>query len=68
MAGAGTEDIQAALERNQNSLQDIEHMINSVSVSGVMNVFIVMETNKKGRCKSISRLVVFGAGETVNIS
>ncbi|KAF9915908.1 hypothetical protein BX616_005084 [Lobosporangium transversale] len=34
-----------------------------VSVSGVMNAFIVMETNKKGRCTSISRLVVFGAGE-----
>ncbi|KAF9170272.1 hypothetical protein BGX20_009181 [Mortierella sp. AD010] len=30
MAGAGTEDIQAALEKNQNSLQDIEYMINSV--------------------------------------
>ncbi|KAF9403098.1 hypothetical protein BGX21_007109 [Mortierella sp. AD011] len=40
----------------------------TVNVSGVMNVFIVMETDKKGRCKSISRLVVFGAGETVNFS
>ncbi|KAF9926778.1 hypothetical protein FBU30_003689 [Linnemannia zychae] len=34
-----------------------------VHVAGVMNVFIVMETNKKGYCISISRLVVFGAGE-----
>ncbi|KAI8598795.1 mediator complex subunit 27-domain-containing protein, partial [Dissophora ornata] len=34
-----------------------------INVSGVMNAFIVMETNKKGRCTSISRLVVFGAGE-----
>ncbi|KAF8943415.1 hypothetical protein BGZ47_005441 [Haplosporangium gracile] len=34
-----------------------------VNVSGVMNAFIVLEANKKGRCLSISRLVVFGAGE-----
>ncbi|KAH7046504.1 mediator complex subunit 27-domain-containing protein [Linnemannia elongata] len=34
-----------------------------VNVSGVMNAFIVLEANKKGRCQSISRLVVFGAGE-----
>jgi hypothetical protein len=30
-----------------------------------MNVFIVLEANKKGRCLSISRLVVFGVGEEV---
>ncbi|KAG0304721.1 hypothetical protein BGZ97_001372 [Linnemannia gamsii] len=34
-----------------------------INVSGVMNVFIVLEANKKGRCLSISRLVVFGVGE-----
>ncbi|KAK3816868.1 MAG: hypothetical protein J3R72DRAFT_460928 [Linnemannia gamsii] len=34
-----------------------------VNVSGVLNAFIVLEANKKGRCLSISRLVVFGAGE-----
>ncbi|KAG9062916.1 hypothetical protein KI688_004513 [Linnemannia hyalina] len=34
-----------------------------VNVSGVMNAFIVLEANRKGRCLSISRLVVFGAGE-----
>ncbi|KAF9200213.1 hypothetical protein BGZ49_009584 [Haplosporangium sp. Z 27] len=38
-----------------------------VSVSGVMNAYIVMEINKKGRCISISRLVVFGTGETSSI-
>ncbi|KAI8363220.1 mediator complex subunit 27-domain-containing protein [Mortierella sp. GBAus27b] len=34
-----------------------------LGVSGVLNAFIVMETSKKGRCLSISRFVVFGAGE-----
>ncbi|KAF9127497.1 hypothetical protein BGW39_005831 [Mortierella sp. 14UC] len=34
-----------------------------VNVSGVMDAFIVLEANKKGRCLSISRLVVFGVGE-----
>ena len=34
-------------------------------MSGVMNAFIVLEANRKGRCLSISRLVVFGAGEEV---
>ncbi|KAI1307886.1 hypothetical protein EDD11_004358 [Mortierella claussenii] len=38
-----------------------------VHVSRVMNAFIVMEANKKGRCTSISRLVVFGAGEDNSI-
>ncbi|KAG0308900.1 hypothetical protein BGZ99_001028 [Dissophora globulifera] len=34
-----------------------------ITVSGVMQAFIVMEINKQGRCTSISRLVVFGTGE-----
>ncbi|GJJ78764.1 mediator of RNA polymerase II transcription subunit 27 [Entomortierella parvispora] len=38
-----------------------------VNVAGVMNVIIVMETNKRGRCISISRLAVFGAGEETSV-
>ncbi|KAG0267259.1 hypothetical protein BG011_007670 [Mortierella polycephala] len=38
-----------------------------VNVAGVMNAMIVMETNKRDRCLSISRLVVFGAGEENSI-
>ncbi|KAF9539680.1 hypothetical protein EC957_005140 [Mortierella hygrophila] len=38
-----------------------------INVSGVMNAFIVLEANRKGRCQSISRLVVFGAGEESSV-
>ncbi|KAI7820858.1 mediator complex subunit 27-domain-containing protein [Gamsiella multidivaricata] len=38
-----------------------------ISVSGVMHAYIVMETNGKGRCTSVSRLIVFGTGEENSI-
>ncbi|KAG0364777.1 hypothetical protein BGZ54_007176 [Gamsiella multidivaricata] len=42
---AGTEDLQAALEKNQNALQDIEHMITSLNDvrSSVHHVFHILQ-------------------------
>ncbi|KAG0286619.1 hypothetical protein BGZ98_005009, partial [Dissophora globulifera] len=49
--------------KSQDYLKTMKRSDQKITVSGVMQAFIVMEINKQGRCTSISRLVVFGTGE-----
>ncbi|KAG0335057.1 hypothetical protein BG004_000161 [Podila humilis] len=54
--------VRASIVEGQSSLPAV---VVKVSISGVFNAYLILEQDVRGRCLSISRIAVFGAGEEV---
>ncbi|KAF9285744.1 Mediator of RNA polymerase II transcription subunit 27 [Mortierella antarctica] len=63
MKSAGRQ-VRASRVEGQSSLPTA---VIKVTISAVMNAYLVLERNDQSRCMSVSRIVVFGAGEETSI-